>query len=237
MSTSWRGGGHFINPMCGSGTLGIEAALIGLDKAPGLLRNDFAFMHLRNFRQGEWSALRQEARRKTRKGLGGRMILTDIDPDAVEAAKKNALTAGVERPDRIRPLRLTQTLVPAEGGLIILNPEYGERLGQIRELERVYKGIGDFFKQHAQGYTGYVFTGNRDLAKKIGLKTRRRFIFYNSQIESQAPRIRAIRGKGQKVPVIFALSCFSPRQFFDPFVIACRAFSGYKLFSNTKETI
>ena len=198
LSTSWRGGGHFINPMCGSGTLGIEAALIGLDKAPGLLRNDFAFMHLRNFRQGEWSALRQEARRKTRKGLGGRMILTDIDPDAVEAAKKNALTAGVEHLIEFGLCDYTQTLVPAEGGLIILNPEYGERLGQIRELERVYKGIGDFFKQHAQGYTGYVFTGNRDLAKKIGLKTRRRFIFYNSQIECRLLEYELYEGKGKK---------------------------------------
>ena len=62
----------------------------------------------------------------------------------------------------------------------------------------MYKGIGDFFKQHAQGYTGYVFTGNRDLAKKIGLKTRRRFIFYNSQIECRLLEYELYEGKGKK---------------------------------------
>jgi putative N6-adenine-specific DNA methylase len=73
--------------------------------------------------------------------------------------------------------------VPEGGGVVILNPEYGERMGKIRELEQVYKGIGDFFKHQCTGYRGYIFTGNLDLAKKVGLQAKRRIPFYNSNIE------------------------------------------------------
>ena len=67
--------------------------------------------------------------------------------------------------------------------MVILTPEYGERLGKIEELKETYKGIGDFFKKRCQGYSGYIFTGNLDLAKKVGLKARRRIPFFNSNIE------------------------------------------------------
>jgi putative N6-adenine-specific DNA methylase len=66
---------------------------------------------------------------------------------------------------------------------VFLNPEYGERMGEEEELKKIYKGIGDFFKKRCQGYTGYVFTGNLDLAKRLGLRTRRRLSFYNGPIE------------------------------------------------------
>ncbi len=183
LTTGWKGNGHFVNPMCGSGTLGIEAALIALNKAPGLLRNNFAFMHLRDFRRPEWSALREEARKTSRRALEGRMILTDIDPGAVQASQRNALTAGVEHLMTFGVCDFSETEVPEEGGVVVINPEYGERLGKIRELEEVYQRIGDFLKWKCQGYTGFVFTGNPDLAKRIGLKSSRRIIFFNSNIE------------------------------------------------------
>lgn len=183
LATGWKGDGHFVNPMCGSGTIGIEAALLALDKAPGLLRTDFAFMHLRDFRHGEWSALREEARKRTRKRPAGRLILTDISPRAVEASRRNALTAGVEHLMTFKACDYSQTPVPEGSGVVVINPEYGERLGRVKELEAVYRGIGDFFKHRCTGYRGYVFTGNLDLAKCVGLRASRRMIFYNSQME------------------------------------------------------
>jgi putative N6-adenine-specific DNA methylase len=75
------------------------------------------------------------------------------------------------------------TPIPEGGGIVILNPEYGERMGKLKELENVYKGIGDFFKQKCRGYTGYIFTGNLDLAKKVGLRAKRRIQFFNGSIE------------------------------------------------------
>lgn len=194
LATGWKGDGNFINPMCGSGTIGIEAALVALNKAPGLLRNNFAFMHLRDFGRGEWSAMRGEARKKTGKRPTGRIILTDIAPRAIEASRRNALTAGVEHLMTFEVCDYSQTPVPEGGGVVVINPEYGERLGRMKELEAIYKGIGDFFKHQCLGYRGYVFTGNLDLAKRVGLKTSRRMILYNSQIECRLLEYRIYEG-------------------------------------------
>ncbi len=175
--------GHFINPMCGSGTLAIEAALIGLNRAPGLLRNNFGFMHIRGFNESVWDDLRLQAKKAAKKALDCRIIATDSRREAVEAARKNAATAGVGHLIEFAVCDYSETPVPAPGGIVILNPEYGERMGKIRELESVYKGIGDFFKQKCRGYSGYLFTGNLDLAKKVGLRAKRRIKFFNSRIE------------------------------------------------------
>ena len=188
MATGWNGGGrfinpHFINPMCGSGTLAIEAALIALNRAPGLLRADFGFMHLKGFSGPLWHELRAEAKKKSRKTTGCRLIATDIKREAVEAARKNAATAGVEHLIEFGVSDYSGTTVPEGGGVVILNPEYGERMGKMRELEGVYEGVGDFFKQKCKGYTGFLFTGNPDLAKKVGLKAKKRTPFFNGGIE------------------------------------------------------
>jgi putative N6-adenine-specific DNA methylase len=183
LATGWQGGGSFVNPMCGSGTLAIEAALIALDRAPGLLRGNFGFMHVPGYNEALWSQLREKARQGSKKQLAGRIIATDIDPDAVEGAKKNAATAGVEHLIDFQVCDFAGTPVPEGGGVIVMNPEYGERMGEAAALEPVYKGIGDFLKQKCQGFRGYVFTGNAALGKKVGLKPKRSIPFWNSGIE------------------------------------------------------
>ena len=183
LAAGWKGTGNFINPMCGSGTLAIEAALIGLNRAPGLLRKNFGFMHLRGFDEERWAALRDSAIREEKTVLDGRVIATDVDSLAVHAAGENAAAAGVDKCIEFSVCDYPETPVPAGGGLVMLNPEYGERMGMISELETVYKGIGDFFKTRCLGYSGYLFTGNPDLAKKVGLKTKSRKQFFNGAIE------------------------------------------------------
>ncbi|MFA5846978.1 MAG: hypothetical protein WC855_08755 [Thermodesulfovibrionales bacterium] len=183
LATGWNSSSNFINPMCGSGTLAIEAALIGLNRAPGLLRNNYGFMHLKGFNESLWDELRTRAKKEAKKTIDCRIIATDISKEAVEAAKKNAATAGVERLIEFDVCDYAETTVPEGKGIVILNPEYGERMGMIKELENVYKGIGDLFKQKCKGYTGYIFTGNPDLAKKVGLRAKRRIQFFNGAIE------------------------------------------------------
>ncbi len=183
LATGWRGEGSFINPLCGSGTLAIEAALIALDRAPGLLRNNFGFMHLKGFNEGRWTEVREQARKNARKSFPGRIIATDIDPAAVEAARKNAATAGVDHLIDFSACPFADTPRPSGGGVIVMNPPYGERMGELAELEGLYKGIGDFFKRQCKGFTGYVFTGNPSLAKKVSLKPKRSIPFFNSAIE------------------------------------------------------
>ena len=183
LATSWDGNGTFINPMCGSGTLAIEAALIGLNKAPGLLRSRFGFMQVKGYDEKLWQDLREKARQQARKSLSGRIIATDINPAAIEAARKNAATAGVEQLIEFGVCSFEDTMVPEGTGVVVMNPEYGERMGEIEKLQVVYKGIGDYFKQKCKGYTGYVFTGNPKLAKRVSLKPKQRWEFFNSNIE------------------------------------------------------
>jgi putative N6-adenine-specific DNA methylase len=183
LATGWLGDGNFINPMCGSGTLAIEAALIALGRAPGLLRNNYGFMHLKGFDDSSWKALRRKIRAEAKDRMNGRIIATDTSQQAIEAGKKNAMTAGVERFIEFGVCDFSETPVPGGGGMVVLNPEYGERMGEIEKLTGVYRGIGDFFKKKCNGYTGYVFTGNLDLAKKVGLRTKRKILFYNGPIE------------------------------------------------------
>jgi len=183
LATGWKGNGNFINPMCGSGTLAIEAALIALDRAPGLLRSHYGFMHLKGFNEPSWKVMRKKIKALAKNSLKGKIIATDISEQAVEAAKKNAATAGVEHWIEFGVCDFSETPVPEGGGVVILNPEYGERLGKVEELNETYKGIGDYFKKKCKGYRGYIFTGNLDLLKKVGLKTRRRIPFFNSNIE------------------------------------------------------
>jgi putative N6-adenine-specific DNA methylase len=176
-------GGHFIVPMCGSGTLAIEAALMALKGAPALLRNNLAFMQLPGYNPDEWEKLASEAEDAENSDIKGKIIATDNDPEAIEASKDNARLAGVGDFIEFKLCDFTETEVPEGPGIVMFNPEYGERLGDIKELEEVYKGIGDFFKQHCGGKSGFIFTGSPILAKRVGLKTKRRRIFYNAKIE------------------------------------------------------
>ncbi|MBN1663386.1 MAG: class I SAM-dependent RNA methyltransferase [Deltaproteobacteria bacterium] len=183
MAARWDGTGSFINPMCGSGTLAIEAALIALYKAPGLLRTNFGFMHIKGFPLSHWQDLRKQVRESTRKAFTGKIIATDVSREAVDAARQNARTAGVESHIDFGVYGYEKTPIPEGGGIIMLNPPYGERMGDVKRLGETYHGIGDFFKFKGRGYRGYIFTGNLDLAKQVGLRTMRRIPFYNGEIE------------------------------------------------------
>ncbi len=174
---------HFLNPMCGGGTLAIEAALIALDKAPGLLRSNYGFCHLKNFDREYWRKTRKERLSACAKKLPKKIIATDIDRKAINAAIKNATTCGVDHLIDFKVCDFRDTEVPEEGGIVILNPEYGERMGKINELAGTYKEIGDFFKKKCAGYTGYIFTGNLELSKKVGLAAKRRTPFFSGDID------------------------------------------------------
>lgn len=183
MTTGYDGSRPLVLPMCGSGTLAVEAALLGLGRAPGLLRSNYGFMHLNGFDAERWNALRTEARAAGAKRLPAPIIATDIDRAAVAAARKNAQTAGVDHLIDFGVCDFAETPVPPGGGIVIVNPQYGRRLGEIRQLEKTYGRLGDFFKQKCAGYTAYIFTGNLELAKKVGLRASRRIPFWNATIE------------------------------------------------------
>jgi putative N6-adenine-specific DNA methylase len=183
-ASRWDRVSPFVNPMCGSGTVAIEAAMIATNRRPGLFRTNYAFMHLQGY--DEQVYLQEDAllEEQIKEVPGLRIIATDYSERAIENARKNAVAAGVANLIEWGVCDFADTEVPAGvPGVFYVNPEYGERLGDIAELEKTYSRIGDFMKQKCRGYFGYVFTGNLELAKKIGLKATRRIEFYTSIID------------------------------------------------------
>lgn len=182
-ATGWDKKTPFINPMCGSGTLAIEAALIAQNRKPGLQRMNYSFMHFIGYNEEVFFEERRILKEVTDKKNLPVIIASDISAEAVEIARLNARTAGVEHIIQFEVCDFEKTTVPEENGVIMFNPEYGERLGVHNTLEATYKRIGDFMKQKCRGYRGYIFTGNPDLAKKIGLRASRRIEFFNGKLD------------------------------------------------------
>lgn len=199
MATKWDHQAPFINPMCGSGTVAIEAALLATNRKPGLYRSNYSFMHLKNFEAQVYQTELQKLRDQVKEVPGLQIVATDISDDAINISKVNAGIAGVENVIQFRRCDFALTDVPeGKEGVIYFNPEYGERLGDVKELEETYAHMGDFLKQKCKGYTGYIFTGNLDLAKKIGLKARRRIEFYNAKIDCRLLEYELYAGSKDK---------------------------------------
>lgn len=183
MSTAWKPDEHsFVNPMGGSGTLAIEAGLIAMRRAPGIMRSNFGFMHLQGYDVKSWHALRAAAQAGEREAPHA-IVCTDVSRRAVEAARANARRAGLAGTLDPFVCDFRATPMPPITGVVILNPEYGMRLGDEHELVETYRAIGDWFKQSCKGWMGYIFTGNLELAKRVGLRAQRRVPFWNADIE------------------------------------------------------
>jgi putative N6-adenine-specific DNA methylase len=184
LATSWDRVSPFVNPMCGSSTIAIEAAMLATDRRPGLFRGNYAFMHILGFDPEFFISQKQKLLEKIKTIPALRIIATDISEDAINISKINAGAAGVADLIAFGICDFAETEIPENaGGVVFFNPEYGERLGDEIELEETYARIGDFLKKKCRGYTGYVFTGNFNLAKKIGLKPRKKVEFYTGKID------------------------------------------------------
>ncbi len=181
--TGWHGDAPFVDPLCGSGTLCIEAAWIALRRPPGLTRRRFGFMGWINFDIALWTELRDQARRQMLTHLDHTIGGFDQRRDAVQFARGNAKAAGIGNLVRfdIKDLR---DFRPPDGaaGVLLCNPPYGERLGEEKELKSLYKEMGSVFREVCRGWRVHVFTGNAFLARQIGLKPTRQIHLFNGKI-------------------------------------------------------
>lgn len=201
LATKWDRISPFINPMCGSSTIAIEAALLATKRRPGLYRSNYAFMHLVGFDQEMYAIQRKRLEEIITIVPGLKIIATDISSDAINISKINAGAAGVADLIQFAVGDFELTDIPEDQpGIIYFNPEYGDRLGVEAELEITYGRIGDFMKKKCKGYTGYIFTGNLELAKKIGLKPKRRIEFYTSKIDCRLLEYELYAGTKRTAP-------------------------------------
>ncbi len=204
MAMGWDGKSPFVFPMCGSGTPAIEAVMMAMNRAPGLLKGHFAFQSIKGYtriipgRKAPRIAPRQtagaspeqlwrekliEAREQEKTENLPKIIATDISPDAIENAHTNAIAAGVAPYIDFAACDFAETKIPEEKGMIFFNPEYGIRLGTEEELAPVYRRMGEFMAEKCAGYMGGVITGNPKLAQEIPLVYRNRVPFFNGPID------------------------------------------------------
>lgn len=182
-------GGSLIDPMCGSGTLPIEAALIAADSAPGLLRNHFGFLNWKQHVPEIWENLLEEAEERETAGLGSLppIIGYDADPKAIRNSVANMEKAGLSGLIHFEKKPLLD-LEPhprtrEKPGMVILNPPYGERIGKQKELRLLYYDLGEKLKDEFRGWRPSLFTGNIQLGRTVGLKISKEYTFYNGAIQ------------------------------------------------------
>lgn len=185
-------GGALLDPMCGSGTLLIEGAMMAADVAPGLLRSDFGFERWLNHRNDVWLEIREEAFSRRQQGLDNLTLEIrgyDADVRVLRAAESNIENAGLDQSVRVIHKSLDALKKPThrvlESGLVISNPPYGERLGDVENLKGLYKSLGKCLKHEFKGWQAGIFTGNPDLGKHMGLRARKKYKLFNGALPSE----------------------------------------------------
>lgn len=192
--TGWDKKSPLLDPMCGSGTFLTEAALIAHNIAPGLYRrNYFGFINWPDFDETLYQQVITQAEESQLPDAEVDIVGSDIDKEYIEAARKNITHAGLEDYIRLRVRDMKETEGIGEKGVVLVNPPYGERINP-ENLNQLYKQIGDTFKTNFAGYDAFVFTGNQEAAKHIGLKTSRRIPLYNGPIECRLLKYELYRG-------------------------------------------
>jgi putative N6-adenine-specific DNA methylase len=180
--TGWDGSIPLADPMCGSGTIPVEAALLAAHIPPGLKRR-FGFESWQDFDSSLWERICSEAEEGIRILPVGLITGYDLDSRALLVADRNTANAGLAGQIHFFHNALQEFQPVGDTGVVIINPPYGIRLGVDDDLRELYCQIGDVMKKRCRGWTGYVLTGNLELAKYIGLKASRRYVLFNGAIE------------------------------------------------------
>jgi 23S rRNA (guanine2445-N2)-methyltransferase / 23S rRNA (guanine2069-N7)-methyltransferase len=180
-----RQGGALVDPLCGSGTLVIEAAWMAADIAPGLGRAHYGFQSLRNYDRDTWQALLEEAGQRKSAGLSHLPPLhgQDIDGATLRSARSNAQLAGLAAHTTwTQADASTARSLGDKPGLVVANPPYGERLGGEAELIKLYSLFGVSLKQHFSGWRAAIFTGRPDLSPRLGLRAEKMYSLHNGDL-------------------------------------------------------
>ena len=193
LKSGWRGESNFIDPMCGSGTLLIEAAMIALNIPPGIHREGFAFEKWPDFDSELFSDIyNDDSEAKT---FDHKIIGTDISGHAIVIAERNVKNAGLKNEISLEVKPFQQyTEAPQPAGVIMMNPPYGERI-KINDIEALYNMIGERLKHVFTGYDAYVLSNKKENFDGVGLKPAKRFFLFNGPLEVEMRKYEIFAGR------------------------------------------
>jgi len=193
----WTPDEVLLDPMCGTGTIPLEAALIARRIAPGLARS-FAFERFRMHDMKRWGQLREAARLKQRKEIPTAIYASDRDAGAVKTAQRLFQGAGVAVDIRLQQQEILSLEPPAPRGVLLINPPYGVRLGDADELASFYPQLGDWLKRKFAGWRAYILTADARLRTSIGLSASRKIPLYNGALECRLYEFHLVRGSARR---------------------------------------
>ncbi|MEO0538087.1 MAG: THUMP domain-containing protein [Cyanobacteria bacterium P01_A01_bin.123] len=183
--TDWQPHQPLLDPMCGSGTLLLEASLKALNLAPGLFRTQFGFERWPDFDADLWQHLRQEAEAQQQKDVPLKIWGCDRDPSVIQQAQANAHKGGLDQSVNFAQQELADLEAPTDQGILVCNPPYGERLASKETVGELYHLLGTTLKTRFRGWTAYVLSGNKALSQAIGMKSAKRVTVYNGTLKCQ----------------------------------------------------
>lgn len=192
MLSGWDRRSNFIDPMCGSGTIAIEAALYANNIPPGYFRKEFGFERWKDFDKELWGLIFESAVSKI-SDHQQKIIASDISKHVSKKAKENVKLAKVEDVVSVETSSFEELEPPAGRGVVIMNPPYGERMDK-DDLEVLYKSIGDTLKKKYKGYTAWIISSNMEAFKFIGLRPTRRIVVFNGPLECRFMRFEMYEG-------------------------------------------
>ncbi len=195
--SGWHPGTPLLDPMCGSGTFLLEAAMMALNIAPGLNRS-FGFEKLKNFDEAAWKKIKQIAINKAKPAKFQKIYGSDADLRAVRVTKQNLQEAGFAEVVQVAHINMTEVVAPSDAGVLIANPPYGVRIGEDEELAALYPHMGETLKRRFSGWNTYFLTTDMRLPKLMRLAPSKRTPLFNGPLECRLFEIKMVPGSNRK---------------------------------------
>ncbi len=195
--SGWQAGEPLLDPMCGSGTFLLEAAMIALNIAPGLHRS-FGFEKLKNFESDTWKKIKNTALKAVKPVSFQKIYGSDNDLLAVRVARQNLSEAGLAEAVQLAQVDITEAIPPAESGVLVANPPYGVRIGEDEALAALYPRMGEALKRKFAGWNAYFLTNDLRLPKLMRLTPSKRTPLFNGPLECRLFEIKMVAGSNRK---------------------------------------
>lgn len=195
--TGWKPGQALLDPMCGSGTFLLEAAMMALNIAPGLHRN-FGFEKLKNFESDTWKKIKNAALKAVKPATFQKLYGSDMDLRAVRVTKQNLTEAGLLETAQISQVNFTELVPPTDEGVMVANPPYGVRIGEDEELALLYPKMSETLKRKFSGWNTYFLTNDLRLPKLMRLTPSKRTPLFNGPLECRLFEIKMVAGSNRK---------------------------------------